>query len=188
MQKRGRPHSANTDDLALMRRRQLTAERVRQFRQRRNLATAAAQPQTGQQLQLAETVTERPFKHAEAALTLQSIGLRVQNLVLAQDASDAQLQQDAIHVDEHHALYDQTEPTRPATPAAAATAAPIATATTAVALHGRHQSTLTRFFATLPPANPFAAARPIAGEAAAEVASGTREDLQNPRESDAESS
>jgi hypothetical protein len=54
-----------------------------------------------------------------------------------------------------------------------ATAAPIATATTAVALHGRHQSTLTLFFATLPPANPFAAARPIAGEAAGEVASGT---------------
>src|SRR2546421_488697 len=114
--KRGRPMSGETGDAAIQQRRQQTAERVRQHRERRRAAAAAATaaataamaimvPQTRQQSQQVEAIAERPFEEQEAAQTLLELGLRVQNVTLAEDTYDAKLQQDATHVDEHDELY-----------------------------------------------------------------------------------
>lgn len=148
MPKRGRPILNNTDDVAVLRRRQQTAARVRRLREQRSLARAAAtQQQTPQQLEQAEAVTERPFEEIEAAQTMLSVGLRVQNVVLAQDAGDAQLQQEAIHIDEHSIIYHRDDATTytPATP---------------MAPTRPEQSNLARFFLTLPPENPFSTPLP----------------------------
>lgn len=141
--KRGRPISSDTTDAAILLRRQRTAERTKRYRQQK-AAASQQQQQTQQQLQQAEAVAERPFEDQEAAQTLLALGLRVQNVVLAQDASDAQLQRDAIPVDEHNVLYDENEPVVPL-PSASTTPT-----------RSQQQPDLSQFFQTLPSRNPFA--------------------------------
>jgi len=150
--KRGRPISTDTTNAAVLRRRQLTAERTRRYRQQPGPATAAAAPQqqTAQQSRQAEAVAEHPFDDREAALTLLGLGLRVQSVALAQDTGDAQLQRDAVQVDEHEALYSEDE--LPASPPRMSSTPPRPSP------EEQQLPTLARFFETLPPRNPFAGA------------------------------
>jgi len=106
--KRGRPVSTDTTDPVILQRRRRTAERVRQLRERRRLVAATAQ-QSEQQAQRAEAIAERPFEEADVEQTLPALGLRVQGMALDQDAGDAQLQQDAVNVEEHDELYSEGE-------------------------------------------------------------------------------
>jgi hypothetical protein len=106
MAKRGRPISNDTTDPAILRRRQQTAARMRRIYEQRRLARVAdSQPPTQQQIAQAEAIVELPFEDHDAAQTLVALGLRVQNVVIAQDTADAQLQQEAIEVNEHNILY-----------------------------------------------------------------------------------
>lgn len=146
MPKRGRPLSTNTEDPIILQRRQQTAERVRRFREIRR--AASAQQQTQHQSEQAEAVAEHPFEDREAAQTLPGLGLRVQNVVIAQDTYDAQLQRHSIQVDEHDTLYRETKPTLPLLP------------TDATSICLEQQPNLAQFFQTLPPRNPFTAAPP----------------------------
>jgi hypothetical protein len=76
--KRGRPFAANSEDTALLRRRQLTAERTRRYRQQRAARRdTVTHGQTLQQLQQAEQIAEHTFQEVEAAQTLQSLRLRI---------------------------------------------------------------------------------------------------------------
>ena len=104
--RRGRPSTVVTDE-ATQRKREKTAERVRHLREKRlaALAVATARSQTDEQSAQAEVVTERPFTEQESTPTLASVGLRVQDMVLAQDSNDAQSQREASPVDEHEDLY-----------------------------------------------------------------------------------
>jgi hypothetical protein len=102
--KRGRPVSTDTIDPAVIRRRQLTAARVRQHREK-NRATADITPPTRQQLQQSEVVIDSPITNIGAAQTDVNLGLRVGDLPLPQDRNNATLQRDAINVDEHDILY-----------------------------------------------------------------------------------
>jgi hypothetical protein len=103
--KRGRPVSEDTLDTAVLRRRQETARRVREHRQRRQAAQPASAPPTADQLQQGEQIISLAFTHEDAAETLAQLGLRVQGVTVAQDAGAARVQQGAIAVDEHDQLY-----------------------------------------------------------------------------------
>lgn len=138
--KRGRPTSTDTTDPETLRRRQRDAERARQYRARR---AAVSQQQTEEELDRAEVVAERAFANDEATHTIQALGLRVQGMVLAQDASDAQFQQGAVPIDEHDDLYCNNELLAEAQPQDPVDPPP------------RSGPNLTRYFSTLPPRNPF---------------------------------
>jgi hypothetical protein len=119
--KRGRPLSATTDDAVLARRRQQTAERTRLWRLRQRRVAAAITMTTQEQVQQGETIIEGSFTHHDAAVTPTQLGLRVEHVTLAQNVEDARLQEQAVPVDEHDALYhistpDVTEPTQPPPP------------------------------------------------------------------------
>jgi hypothetical protein len=144
--KRGRPLSTDTTDPAIVRQRQQAKERMKLYRERKRNATAATVPQTEPQLQQAEAITERAFDHEDAARTLLGLGLRVQGVTLAQDASSTGLQQEAMHVEEHDLLYegDNTIPMADQSPYQS----------TSSVRSG--QSNLGQFFQTLPSQSPFA--------------------------------
>ena len=106
MPKRGRPISTDINDPIVILHRQQTAERTRQYRQRRQLQVAATQAQqTAEQAAEAELVAKLPFEDPKATQTLLQLGLRISNLTLAQDLDDAQLQQEARPIDEHTSIY-----------------------------------------------------------------------------------
>jgi hypothetical protein len=140
--KRGRPISTDTEDLALLQRRQRTAERTRRYYERRR--EAAAQQQTVQQSTQADTLIEQLFVELEVTQTLTGLGLRIQNVVLAQDARDAQYQQDAIPVDDHDTLYDEDDTVAEEQPISHSRASLQSSS-----------STITRFFPCLPSQSPF---------------------------------
>lgn len=103
--KRDRPQSLRIDDAAAARRRQLTAERTRQWRDRQRAARAATTQLTPEQLQQGEQIVSLAFTDEDAAETLTQLGLRVQGVTLAQDAGAAHIQQGAVAVNEHDQLY-----------------------------------------------------------------------------------
>jgi hypothetical protein len=138
--KRGRPTTTDTTDPETLRRRQRDAERARQYRARR---AAVSRQQTEEELDRAEAVAERVFTSEETTHTVQALGLRVQGMVLAQDASDAQFQQGAVPIDEHDDLYCNIELLAEAQPQDPLDPPP------------RSGTNLTRYFPTLPPRNPF---------------------------------
>lgn len=111
MAKRGRPVSSDTADAAVLRRREQTAARTQRYREQRRLNAAAAIQPTPEQLEQAMVIIERPFDIEEATTTLAELGLRDEGGGLARDPADAQLQRDAVPVDEHDALYGDPEPT-----------------------------------------------------------------------------
>jgi hypothetical protein len=158
--KRGRPVLRDTDDPVILQRRQRAADRVRQHRRNRQLVAAIAQ-QTLPQSQQAEDIADRPFEEIEVAQTLAGLGLRVQGVTLAQDTIDAQLQQDAVHVEEHEALYHEGDPTgiEDQPTLLERRHSPIISTHTDDTPH--NQLDLTRYFHTLPSRSPFASA--IAG-------------------------
>jgi len=131
--KRGRPLSTDTNNPVIIERRRQTAERVRHLRERRRIAAEAAVlatstvtvQQTTKQSQQADIIAERPFEETDTAQTLPALGLRVQDIDLPQDVTDAQLQQDAVHVDEHDALYDQNRMTNQTSPSLSMQTEPI---------------------------------------------------------------
>jgi hypothetical protein len=102
--KRGRPVSIDTIDPAVIRRRELTAARVRRHRQKIR-STANITPPTPQQLQQSQAVIESPIANIGAVQTAVCLGLRVGELPLPQDPDNTHLQQDAIPVNEHDILY-----------------------------------------------------------------------------------
>ncbi len=106
--KRGRPVSTDTIDPEVIRRRQLTAARVRRHRQTIR-STADITPPTPQQLQQSEAIILLPFTNIDATQTVVNLGLRVGNLPLPQDPNNIDLQQDAIPVDEHYTLYQNQD-------------------------------------------------------------------------------
>jgi hypothetical protein len=110
MAKRGRPLSSDTTDAAVLRRRQQTAARVQRYREQHRVNAAAAIQPTPEQLEQATVVIERPFDIEEATTTLAELGLRDEGGGLARDPADAQLQRNAVPVDEHNALYGDPEP------------------------------------------------------------------------------
>lgn len=160
--KRGRPVLNDTDDLTVLRRRRQAAERARRFYEQRR--AAAHMQQNQEQLEQAEAIAEHTFEDLVAAQTLQSLGLRIQNVILAQDAGDAQMQHDATSVDEHYTLYYEDEPAAGTTQNASSNlsvttnqiqgSSPIRPIQSSSNQSG--QSHLTQFFRSLPPQNPFA--------------------------------
>lgn len=112
--KRGRP-SLETDDAQLRQRRARDAERRRRYYARNQAAraeraarAAAIQP-TAAQLQQGEHIVDLAFNDWDTAETAAALQLRVENLTLAEDPEDARLQRAAIPVDEHDALYANTD-------------------------------------------------------------------------------
>lgn len=146
VRRRGRPPTVVTDEAA-RRKREKTAERVRNLREKRlaALAAATARLQTVEQSAQAEAVMERPFVEQEAAPTLAGVGLRVQNMVLAQDSNDAQSQREASPVEEHENLYGFVDLT-------IAEDEPVSRVRDTLRDGG---AGLSRFFPTLPSRNPF---------------------------------
>jgi hypothetical protein len=102
MAKRGRPILSNSSDINLLKRRKKERERIQRYRDKKRLANNYEQ--TIQQYNQAETIAE--FVPEDIAIsTPEAIGLRLQDLDIAQDPNDAQLQQKAIEIDEHNSLY-----------------------------------------------------------------------------------
>jgi hypothetical protein len=95
-QKRGRPVSELSDDCTLNRQRQLAAARMRDLRRRQRPVYRTTVQPTPAQLQQGERIIDLGFTEYDAAETLAQLGLRTQGLTLAQDASNARLQQDAV--------------------------------------------------------------------------------------------
>ena len=108
--KRGRPLSTPSTDPAVQRQRQQAAARQQARRERQRQAMAAAVQPTAEQERQRDDVLERPFTAEDAAVTLAQLGLRVQNITLAQNSADAELQEQAVPVDDHHTLYDAGGP------------------------------------------------------------------------------
>ena len=104
---RGRPFSEESSSSAVNRQRRRVQERLQRLReQQRHENITRVQP-TSEQLQQGEQVVSlTSVEQIAATPTLPQVGLRVQNVVLAQDAEDAHLQQNAQAVDEHCAIYD----------------------------------------------------------------------------------
>ena len=91
--KRGRPLSGESTDPALNRRRLLDRQRQQRRYERQQAAKTATQsgPST-QQLHQGERVVDLTTTAEEdAAVTLTQLGLRIQDVTLAQDSQDAQL-------------------------------------------------------------------------------------------------
>ena len=107
MFKRGRPSSFPSGDVALQRRREQTAARVRQLRERRRAAIAAASlPPTQAQADQEELIVSRGLDAENPPPTDRSLGFRVTpGLDLPRDPEDVALQQQAIDFDEHEQLY-----------------------------------------------------------------------------------
>ena len=161
-EKRDRPQSINADDPAAVRRRQLTAERTRQYRERQRAARTPVQQATLPQLQQGERIVSLAFTEEDAAITLTQLGLRVQGVTLAQDAGDARLQQEAVPVDEHEALYQDnhlaTGNHQQQNIANSPRDHQNASSTSSVPVTSRAgRSDLSRYFPTLPPRNPLSA-------------------------------
>ena len=136
-------------------------QRLRQ--QRRYESNTQPSPQ---QLQQGEQIINLSLIEEEAASqTLSQVGLRVQNLTLAQDSADAHLQQEAQPVDEHDAIYDapaldRTELGREAKPPTdffKQFAIPrVDHAAQDVEKSGQDYCGIPQYFRSLPPANPLA--------------------------------
>jgi hypothetical protein len=56
-----------------------------------------------------EVIVEQPFAAEDAAVILAQLGFRVQNVILAEDDADAQLQQRSIFVNDYYTLYDSDD-------------------------------------------------------------------------------
>jgi hypothetical protein len=105
-EKHNRSISNTSNDSALTRRRQLTAERNRQFRARQRALRTASTRSTQAQLQQGEQIINLiPLEEEQVLTTISSVGIRVQGVTLPQDARDVQLQQDAQPVADHLHLY-----------------------------------------------------------------------------------
>ena len=104
---RGRPLSGESDSAAVNRRREQVRERMRKHRERsRHVPTATSS--FAQQEQGEDIISLPSIKEQDVAATLLSLGMRPsQGLQLPQDRFDAQLQQRAIHVDEHNSMYPE---------------------------------------------------------------------------------
>jgi len=98
-----------SNDPAVQWRREQTAARNRAYYERQRQARAALVQPTAEQEQQRNDVLERPITAEDATATLAQLGLRVQNMTLAQNSTDAQLQEQAVPVDDHHALYDSDD-------------------------------------------------------------------------------
>lgn len=162
--KRGRPLSGEGNDPAVERRRQLTRERVRQHRLRRTHVNGHANRPSEEQLHQSEHIVDLTLTEQEqAATTLLQLGLRVQGVTLAQDAADAQLQRQALPIDEHAALYQYQTPESPeqipSRQSSQGFFRQFAARTdheTATGSCRPNQADLSRFFRSLPPTSPFA--------------------------------
>ena len=165
--KRDRPQSldgeGNSTDAAALRRRQLTAERTRRYRERLRVAGTSVRPPTQEQLQQGEQIISLAFTEQDAAETLTQLGLRVQGVTLAQDTGAAHVQQGAIAVNKHDQLYRATNTRRainrspPPPPVERprldqGPSGPVAPP----ASRDPAQSSLSRFFHTRPAPNPLA--------------------------------
>src|SRR5450432_2572421 len=107
-EKRGRPRSDPHLDPAVQQRREQgrIRQETRRHRQRDALAATLLSTEQDEQQNL---ILQRPFIE-DAPPTPAQLGLRVQGLTLAQDPINAQLQQQSIEVDDHHALYNTNSP------------------------------------------------------------------------------
>ncbi len=178
--KRGRPLLDESESSAVNQNRKKTRERMQKIRSERKQQTTVAAPPTAEQLRQGELIINLGSLEEDiGAQTLAQVGLRVQDMTLAQDANDAQLQYVAQDVDEHDLLYetDSTENinrnsdsqpavegffrrfTMPANRIAPSQSQPENSGQ-------RSQPGLPQYFHTLPPSNPFAAPihTPAAGE------------------------
>ena len=150
--KRGRPLSSESSDPAVQRRRELGRAREKRRYDRQQAARAAdGNALSLPQLQQGERVVDLSTSaEEEAAVTLTQLGLRVQDVTLAQDSQDARLQQDSLPIEEHDTLYQTVTKTASRRPEGffrqfAARPAPV--------LHG--QQDLSTYYRTLPANNPF---------------------------------
>jgi hypothetical protein len=99
--KRGRPLSGPDPDPRVQIRREQTRIRLQRLRETR---AAVTQP-TIEQDEQRDLILQRQLIEEVVPPTLAQLGLRVQDLTLAQDPADAQLQQQSVEVDDHHTLY-----------------------------------------------------------------------------------
>jgi len=104
--KRGRPLSSDVSNPDATAFRKKENVRLRRFRGKPPQSTEVV-PQTEPQLRQAEAITERLSTDIDVAQTVPGLGLRVRYMTLDQDPSDAQLQQQAVHIEEHNTLYDE---------------------------------------------------------------------------------
>ena len=150
------------------RQREQTRKRMQRLRAQRKEGDSASVPPISEQLQLGERIVNLgSIEEENAPHTLAQVGLRVQNMTLAQDASNAQLQEEAQEVDEHDGLYTDSAPSHHPNMDSRRTAAKdffrrftVPKNRSAKSEHEpapQSSSGLSRFFPTLPPTNPFAA-------------------------------
>ena len=109
--KRGRPISGESDHADVNHRRELDRERQRRRRERlRTVGASRRVERTTEQLEQGEQIINLTTSaEDEAATTLLQLGLRVQGLTLPQDLAEAELQRNAIDVDEDHQMYSNIE-------------------------------------------------------------------------------
>ena len=165
--KRGRPISGESDSVVVNQQRQQARDRMRRIRRERRVQTATPAPPTSEQLQQGEHIINLSSVEEETTpQTLAQVGLRVQNITLARDASNTELQHKAEAVDEHDILYetDTTHNINHSHMPYSSTsgffrrfAAP-ASHNAAAKNGSRHerQPGLPQYFRSLPPSNPFA--------------------------------
>lgn len=108
--KRGRPILEDDRDAAIERRRIQTRERMRQLRQRQREGNDSIAARTAEQLAQGEQIINfTTSTEDDAAATLLQLGLRVQDLTLPQNPTEAELQRNATDADEHHEIYPEIE-------------------------------------------------------------------------------
>jgi len=102
--------SNDSDVNAVARRRQLTAERNRQYRARQRALQARSTQPTHAQLQQGEVLINLvPLEEEQASQTQGSLGIRVQGVTLPQDSQDAASQAQAQSMNEHDILLSQEQ-------------------------------------------------------------------------------
>lgn len=101
-----------SEDPTILRRREKTAERVKRYYERRRAAVNNTTLATTAQIEQSDKLITLPtVEEEEAATTLLALGVRASpTLGLPQDRLDAQLQQSAVHVNEHDLLYSKATP------------------------------------------------------------------------------
>ena len=109
-EKRGRPLFSNVEDLDVLRRREAWRRQQRDRRNRQRTHTATKKP-TQKQLQQGEQIINFVITDEEdAAQTSTELGLRVQDVTLAQNFEDSLRQRHAVPCDEHAILCQTGEP------------------------------------------------------------------------------
>ena len=165
--KRGRPPLEESESSVVNQEREKARKRMQRVRsERKQQSKPVVRPTAGQLQQGEQVINIGSILEEIGPQTLAQVGLRVQNMVLAQNVSDAQLQHVARNIDEHDSLYesgttDNVNRAGDSQPSVEGffrrfTVPVNHTVPSQDESSGQSHSGLPRYFRTLPPSNPFA--------------------------------